>query len=212
MDHTLTYHVDLFDFYGESSMPWGPSEETTLGQGDYIQIWVTALGNLNEGNPEVTATAIVNSVLDEGEEFGLHEPGFELTYCGEEEDGAPPFLYPVIPVGDAAYWSLLADLYEEAGYVVTDSGGSFTVVATFAVGHSFEIAWNKDTGVMNFFDMTFEDDGDVFILRLHLVSESTSPPDTATDESEEGAIPGFEAFFVVPMLIGLAIVLRRRRR
>ncbi|MFX0115626.1 MAG: hypothetical protein ACFFB3_13840 [Candidatus Hodarchaeota archaeon] len=215
--HQMTYEFTAIDWDNNNTVPY--AENNAIGIGDDIYIKLKTLGSLTSSQPEVGILADLwaNGDTQDDTPFSFAEPGFEFTEWfammeGENGGGPPLGMALVIPVGDAAYWNLLADLYEEAGYTVTDSGDVFGIDGSFDYVFNWEYTaqWNKTTGVMIFYESFVQTPtGQSFSLTMQLIAEGESPPTESTESTT--TIPGFEALFIIPMLVTLTLLIRRRR-
>ncbi|MFW9917317.1 MAG: hypothetical protein ACFFGZ_17055, partial [Candidatus Thorarchaeota archaeon] len=216
LDHTLTYRMDTITIDGvPGEVPW--TETANLSVGDTPQFWVTQLGILTGGEGSaygawMNMSGFCNGIVNPQMAFSFQEPGFEFPEVSSEDDpfrNTPPFMYFIIPIGDTAYWSLLTDMYEEAGYTVTNGAELFTVVHPDG-----QVQWNKTNGVLVSFDGSFEiSEGMTAHLEFSLIEESTTPPNTGvapTSEEPTAIAPGFEAVFILAVFSGVVVYIRRR--
>ncbi|MFQ5980953.1 MAG: hypothetical protein ACE5OZ_22670 [Candidatus Heimdallarchaeota archaeon] len=229
-DH-IVFDVAAFDRNGDPyRMPIGPNDETTIGAGDQMTLTVNALGGLGT-EEDGMAIDFTMTIHDYTESWTIHfpEPGFEFIRFyddgpdnGNGDDdggGGPPLFYPVIPVGDAAYWDLLEDMYGEAGYTVSNDASSFTVEFPSERGLAANVTWDKATGIIQYYDGEWTEgeeggSGDEFHLGLTYAGD-TPPTYTGPAGSESSApatVPGFEGYLVLLVFSGIAVVLRRRFR
>lgn len=180
------YEVTKINMNGVHSMPYGPNNETTVIEGSVIAITFNAFGNIADltaenSGPWTRVTEKFNGV-SQTYEIGIEEPGFELA---PHEDKGIPFLAWAIPIGPANYWQLLADLYSEAGYTVTNNATTFEVYAPL-LGSSFvDVAWQKSDGLMIFYNIKMID-SEQNIMELTIVLHSSATSTTNSTSSTTG--------------------------
>ena len=213
------------DFVMESvsePIPFGGEEtpDTYLDVNDTITITFTGLSDFEEDGPMMYVDMEANGVIEENVSMGMQEPGFEFTRFEDDDGGGPAMLYWAIPIGTAAFWDWLVDIYTESGYTATLTTDSLTLDV---VADDFEISvtWSRDTGLMESYDYSgpsFEDDGTTISFSIVRISESVVVPTTTGDNgtSSEDTVgldlPVSEtSLWAVPFMGIVTLVIRRRR-
>lgn len=219
VDDTWAYEFTDIQTADGDYFTWSESE-AHVTVGDQMDVHVTALADLSvlEEGPSVTANLGAAGITEHDNEVGLQEPGFEFVYFDEDDEDMPPFLYMAIPVGDMDYWSLLATMYGEAGYTVTNDAVNFTVHVNMEGDYFVTVTWDKTTGILQLWDVLLDTgDGD---MRIRAVLVGGSSTDTSTDstttedtggDDDGGLIPGFTIMLTLPLMLAVAVVVRRKR-
>ncbi len=216
----LNYETSNISWDGFNSIPFGDNNETSIADGDIINVVINELGDLENmesehSGPWQAFTMTVHSVSQEWD-IWLEEPGFEQSPNNDK----PILLVFVIPVGDENYWNLMADLYGEANYDVVNDADTFSVHINLKDNDFAEIKWNKTTGVMMEYSFSVHMNGNLrgytmlltnpVIDTTELQNSTEISSNSSTEASPQLPIPGF-TFTSLSIIIAVILIRKKKK-
>lgn len=186
---------------------------TTINQNDIMMVTIKKLGDLQNEGPFVVVDMQVNGVTEADAEMGMQEPGFEFAFM---QDGPPPLLYFVIPVGTPTFWNWVMDMYQEVGYEVVKGD---TTLSVHAVKGTTDITsvWSMQTGLLQSYEFSGNMSEGMVNFKVDITDATVVSSTTSNSTSDTSSLEGLpsnplpvDPFFFISLPL-MAIVLRRKR-